>query len=88
MTKLLLASTNPGKVRELLDLLGDLAVEVVTPQQIGLSLDIEEDGVTYAENAAIKAETYARRAGLINVPAASKKTALMAMVNVEFGNGR
>ena len=67
MTQLLLASTNPGKVREILDLLGDLAVEVITPQHIGLSLDIEEDGATYAENAAIKAQSYARLAHMLTL---------------------
>ncbi len=67
MTQLLLASSNPGKVREILDLLGDLPVEVVTPQQIGLSLDIPESGITYAENAALKAQSYARRAAMLTL---------------------
>jgi len=67
MTRLLLASTNPGKVREILDLLGDLPIEVVTPQQIGLELSILENGATYAENAAIKAQTYAPLAGMLTL---------------------
>ena len=67
MTRLLLASTNPGKVREILDLLGDLPIEVVTPQQIGLELSILENGATYAENAAIKAQTYAPLAGVLTL---------------------
>jgi len=65
MTQLLLASTNPGKVREILDLLGDLPIEVVTPQQVGLELSILENGATYAENAALKAQTYAPLAGML-----------------------
>jgi XTP/dITP diphosphohydrolase len=65
MTHLLVASTNPGKVREILDLLGDLPIEVITPQQAGLALDIEENGATYAENAALKAHTYASLAGML-----------------------
>ncbi len=67
MTQLLLASTNPGKVHELRELLGDLEVEVITPQQAGLSLDIEENGATYAQNAAIKAQSYARLARLLTL---------------------
>ena len=67
MTRLLLASTNPGKVREILDPLGDLPIEVVTPQQIGLELSILENGATYAENAAIKAQTYAPLAGMLTL---------------------
>lgn len=67
MIQLLLASTNPGKVREMLDLLGDLPIEVVTPQQIGLELSILENGATYAENAALKAQTYAPLAGMLTL---------------------
>ena len=67
MTQLLLASTNPGKVREILDLLGDLPIEVVTPQQIDLELSILENGATYAENAALKAQAYAPLAGMLTL---------------------
>ncbi len=67
MTQLLLASTNPGKLHELRDLLSDLDVEVITPQHIGLSLEIAEDGATYADNAAIKARSYARLAGTLTL---------------------
>jgi XTP/dITP diphosphohydrolase len=67
MTQLLLASTNPGKVREILDLLGDLPIDVVTPDQIGLKLTIQENGATYAENAALKAQSYAPLAGMLTL---------------------
>lgn len=60
MRRLLLATNNPGKVRELRRLLSDLAFEVVTPAEIGIALEVAETGSTYAENAAIKARAFAR----------------------------
>jgi XTP/dITP diphosphohydrolase len=64
MKKLLLASGNPGKLRELRALLQDIELELVSPLEIGLELEVEETGDTYAENATIKAQVYARAAGL------------------------
>ena len=64
MPKLLLATTNPGKLEELRALLSDLAVELLTPIQLGLDLTVEETGKTYAENAALKARAYAAASGL------------------------
>jgi XTP/dITP diphosphohydrolase len=67
LERLLLASTNNGKLREMIELLEDLPVELVTPAQIGLSLVVEENGETYAENAALKALQYARASGLLTL---------------------
>ena len=39
MTKLLIASNNPGKLVEILDLLKDLDLELLTPGQIGLDFE-------------------------------------------------
>jgi XTP/dITP diphosphohydrolase len=58
--KLLIATTNPGKVREFRRLLRDVPFEVVTPADLGITLDVEEDGTTYAENAAKKAVAFAQ----------------------------
>lgn len=66
-TKLLIATNNQGKVVELQEILSDLPVELVTPAQIGLSLEVEEDGHTYAENASKKALAFARASGLISL---------------------
>lgn len=63
--KLLIATNNQGKVRELQEILSDLHVELVTPTQIGLVLEVEEDGSTYEENAAKKARAFARASGLL-----------------------
>ncbi len=62
---LLLASENPGKLVEIIDLLSDLRVEVTTPQSLGLHLQVEEDGQTYAENAARKALAFARAGKMV-----------------------
>ncbi len=67
MSKLLLATNNPGKVREIMALIRDWGVEILTPAQIGLHLEIEESGHTYAENAALKARAYARAAGMLSM---------------------
>ncbi len=65
MPRLLLATTNPGKIRELRDLLAGCGWEILTPLDMGLTLHVEETGQTYAENARLKAEAYARASGLV-----------------------
>jgi XTP/dITP diphosphohydrolase len=62
--KLLLASNNKGKLRELQAILADMHLKLVTPADIGLDLEVEEDGATYAENAAKKAIAFQRASGL------------------------
>jgi XTP/dITP diphosphohydrolase len=64
---LLIATNNKGKVKELQDLLKDAGIELVTPAQIGLDLDVIEDGSTYAENASKKAVAFARSSGLVSL---------------------
>lgn len=62
--RLLLASNNPGKLAELSALLNDPELELVTPAEIGLELDVEEDGATYAQNAEKKALAFAKASSL------------------------
>jgi XTP/dITP diphosphohydrolase len=62
--KLLLASQNPGKLDELHDLLKGLALELIQPSNLGLSLDIVEGVDSYRQNAAAKALAYAKAAGI------------------------
>ena len=62
---LLIATNNRGKFEELHELLNDTGVELVTPAQIDLDLDVLEDGSTYAENATKKAVAFAQASGLI-----------------------
>ena len=65
--RLLVATANAGKQREFRRLLAHLPADVVTPQEIGLHLEVEEPHPTYAENAAAKANAYARASGLLSV---------------------
>ncbi|GER78317.1 MAG: RdgB/HAM1 family non-canonical purine NTP pyrophosphatase [Anaerolineales bacterium] len=63
--KLLLATNNKGKLRELQAILADLPLEILAPADIGLTLEVDEDGLTYAENAAKKAVAFQRASGLV-----------------------
>lgn len=67
MTRLLVATTNRGKQREFRRLLADLPADVVTPDEIGLTLAVEEPYETYAQNAIAKADAYARASGLVTL---------------------
>ena len=67
MKKLLIATNNKGKVKEFQELLKDLGIELITPADIHLDLEVEEDGTTYAENAARKAIAFARASGLVSL---------------------
>lgn len=67
MNKLLIATNNKGKVVELQELLTGTGIEFVTPAEIGLELDVEEDGSTYEENASKKAVAFAQASGLISL---------------------
>ena len=65
MNKLLIATNNQGKVLELQGLLNDSGIKFVTPAQINLQLEVEEDGSNYQENAGKKAIAFALASGLI-----------------------
>ena len=67
MKKLLIATNNQGKVKELHELLQGMDIDLVTPSQIGLDLDVLEDGLTYAENATKKAVAFAQASNLISL---------------------
>lgn len=67
MNQLLIATNNQGKIKELHELLIGMDLELITPSQIGLDLDVIEDGHTYAENATKKAIAYARASGLVSL---------------------
>lgn len=67
MNKLLIATNNKGKVVELQELLTGTGIEFVTPAEIGLELEVEEDGSTYEENASKKAVAFAQASGLISL---------------------
>ena len=61
--KLVLASGNPGKLAELRDLLGDADIELHAQSEFGVD-DAEETGLTFVENALLKARHASRATGL------------------------
>ena len=61
----MLASSNAGKLIEMQALLASTMFHLVTPKLLGIELDVEEDGLTYAENALKKARAYAAASGLL-----------------------
>jgi XTP/dITP diphosphohydrolase len=65
--RLLVATTNPGKQREYRALLSGIPARIVFPNDLGITLEIEEDGATFRENAAKKALALARNSGLLSV---------------------
>jgi XTP/dITP diphosphohydrolase len=68
LKRLLIATNNPGKVREYEELLVDLkSVELTRPAQEGLTLEVEETGATFEENARLKALAFARASGLLTL---------------------
>lgn len=64
MQKLLVATHNPGKVREYRTLLAELPLEITYLDAEDITLEVAETGTTFAENAIQKATTYARTTGL------------------------
>src|ERR1700722_5282442 len=67
MTVLLLATTNPNKMREIRQLLAGAAVEIVTLAEWPDVAAPEETGITFEENARAKALYYAAATGALTV---------------------
>ena len=70
-TRLLIATRNHGKLRELSDLLGSVPFELVSlSDEVGIDVDVEETGLdvdTFEDNAVLKAETYRDLSGLLTL---------------------
>ena len=54
--KLIIASNNQGKIKEVKRILEPLGYEILSQREVGIELDVEENGSTYEENAILKAE--------------------------------
>ena len=67
MKRIIFATGNPGKIREIREILADFGVEVVSMKDAGIQLEIAEDGKTFAENALIKARTVCDASGEITM---------------------
>lgn len=64
MKKLLIATTNPGKLAELREFLSGIPVALVSLADVGITDIVEETGSTFEENAVLKAKYYAAKSGL------------------------
>lgn len=62
---LIVATKNKGKIKEIQEVLEGLNIRVLSPDDLGLEIDVKEDGKTYIENAVKKAVEAAKRAGKI-----------------------
>lgn len=67
MRRLLIATDNPGKLKEYREVFKELPLAVTSPQEEEISLLVEECGRSYAENAILKARAYARASGLLTL---------------------
>lgn len=54
--KLIIASNNEGKIREMKKILEPLGYEVFSQKEVNINVEVEETGTTYEENAVLKAE--------------------------------
>jgi XTP/dITP diphosphohydrolase len=61
--RIVLASNNAGKVREINELLADTGIQVIPQNQLGVT-EVEETGLTFVENAILKARNAAAHSGL------------------------
>ena len=73
MAIVLLATHNPGKVREIQALVDELPpsiaglIELVLPQRLDIQVEVQENGQTYQENAALKALAFCRASRLVTL---------------------
>jgi XTP/dITP diphosphohydrolase len=67
MTKLLLATTNKGKISEYRYMFQGLAIDLVSPAEEGINLEVDEKHATLAENAIEKAKSFHEISGLITL---------------------
>ena len=65
--KLILASNNKKKLRELGEILSDMDVELLSQREAGCDFEVDETGTTFAENAYLKAKAVADATGLAAV---------------------
>lgn len=62
--KVLAATTNQGKIREISDILERAGISIVSLAELGLALDVLEDGETFEENAIKKAAAFRDASGM------------------------
>ena len=64
MNKIIFATTNTGKIKEIKEILSDCDVEVISMKEMNITTDVEENGTTFEENSLIKARAISKLTGL------------------------
>ncbi len=67
MIKVIFATGNRDKLREIREILGETDFDVVSMKEAGYDIDIDENGTTFAENALIKARAIAKASGVLTL---------------------
>jgi XTP/dITP diphosphohydrolase len=62
--KYVLATSNPGKIAEMKEILAGFGIDAVTRKDLGIDIAVEETGTTFVENATIKAKSICSEAGI------------------------
>ncbi len=62
--KMVLASKNPKKMKEMNEILSGMGVEVCLQSDVGIDIDVEETGTTFEENSLLKAKAVMEASGL------------------------
>ncbi len=57
ISKVIFATKNPGKMKEIREILSEISIEVISMEEAGIDIDVVEDGLTFEANAILKAET-------------------------------
>lgn len=65
MTKIIFATKNKGKIKEIKEIMKDTDFEIISLEEAGIDVDVEETGTTFEENAILKAETIMKISGEI-----------------------
>ena len=60
MSRIIFATGNAGKMREIREILADMNMEILSMKEAGINAEIDEDGTTFEENAIIKAKAIAK----------------------------
>lgn len=80
MEKIVFATANEGKLKEIREILADFDIEVISMEEAGIELEVEENGATFEENSLIKARALKELTGL---PALADDSGLV----VDYLNG-
>ncbi len=67
MAKIILASNNAAKIKEMRQILADMDIELISMAEAGVNEEIEENGTTFEENALIKARTVMKKTGILAI---------------------